>query len=285
MSSAPQQPPQPAPASLGPRWSYAVLILAILFVLMPFLFWQSTWFGKPLTEKQLQESFQDEKRPRKIQHALSQVADKIARGDSSAWRWYPEVVRVARHPVDEIRITAAWVMGQDNQVPEFREALRGMLADANPMAARNAALSLVRFEDTSGRDKILEMLRPYAQKAPQGGTLSHRLKLGDAVNPGTLLARLQAAGGEIEARSQVPGTVQRWLVADGAAVAANEEVVLIAPSPEMVWEALRALFLIGQPEDLPEVDRYVQGVFTMPDSVREQARLTAAAIRKRSGSE
>ena len=34
----------------GGRWAYAVLVVALLFVLMPFLFWRATWFGRPLTE-------------------------------------------------------------------------------------------------------------------------------------------------------------------------------------------------------------------------------------------
>lgn len=249
---------------------------------MPFLFWQSTWFGKPLTDKELGESFQDEKHPRKIQQALSQVADRIVRGDISARQWYPEVVRVSRHPVDEIRITAAWVMGQDNSVAEFHEALRSLLSDKNPMAARNAALSLVRFGDNSGHDQIVAMLQPYAVKSPRAGALSQRLKLGDAVNPGTLLARIQPGGEAVEIRSVVPGTVQRWLMRDGKVVAEGDELLMLAPSPEMVWEALRALFLIGQPEDLPAVERYAAGVALMPDAIREQARLTAASIRKRS---
>jgi hypothetical protein len=48
-----------------------------------------------------------------------------------------------------------------------------------------------------------------------------------------------------------------------------------------VWEALRALYVIGLPADLGEVDRYAQGMPGMPDRVREQAVLTSRAIRSR----
>ena len=39
--------------SFGGRWTYGVIALALLFVLMPFLFWNATWFGRPLTDDQL----------------------------------------------------------------------------------------------------------------------------------------------------------------------------------------------------------------------------------------
>jgi len=48
-----------------------------------------------------------------------------------------------------------------------------------------------------------------------------------------------------------------------------------------VWEALRALYLVGQPDDLADVDRYASGVAGMPERVGQQAALTAQAIRER----
>ena len=84
-------------------------------------------------------------------------------------------------------------------------------------------------------------------------------------------------------RSQVPGTIDRWLVKDGAPVSSGQPVVLLAPSPEMVWESLRALYLVGQPEDLPTIQRYIRGAPGMPERVRQQAELTVQAIRGRSG--
>src|SRR3989442_7529643 len=40
-----------------------------LIVLMPFLFWWNTWFGRQLSDKQLSEYLHDDKKPRHIQHA------------------------------------------------------------------------------------------------------------------------------------------------------------------------------------------------------------------------
>ena len=290
MSPQLQPPAAATPAATAgtlPRgWLYFTLIVALLFVLMPFLFWQSTWFGRPLSDAQIESNLADREHPRKAQHALSQIADRIASQNpalrASARRWYPQVVALSSSSVDEIRLTAAWVMGQDNTVAEFHQALLRLLGDPHPMVQRNAALSLVRFGDPAARPMILAMLEPYAVQAPRAGTLTERLKAGDVVNPGTLLGRIQSGEEKTEIRSQVPGTLDRWRVTSGATVAPGQPVVSITPTAEVVWEALRALYLTGQPEDLPAIERYARGAVGLPDRVRLQARNTADAIRARS---
>lgn len=267
--------------SRSDRLKPAILLLAVLFVVLPFLFWRSTWFGVPLSDAEMAEKFADHDHPRKIQHALTQVAERIVRGDNSVRRWYPQVVASSIHPKDEIRQTAAWVMGQDNTAAEFRDSLLKLLADPNPMVRHNAALSLVRFGDASGRADILGMLVPYPAPAPAAGRLAQRLMPSDTVNPGTLLGRIEAGEEVIEIRSQVPGRVVRWLKEDQEVVAVGEGVVLIAPSPEMVWEALRALALIGQPEDLALIEPYTRGVEGMPAEIVRQAVETIKRIRSR----
>ncbi len=285
VSSSPSAtaPPGQRP-SFGGRWTYGVLILALLFVLMPYLFWHSTWFGRPLTDTQIHKALADSRHPREIQHALSQLELRIRNGDPSVKPWYPQIVTLAASRVDEIRLTAAWVMGQDNTSPEFHQTLLGLLADPQPMVERNAALSLVRFQDASGRSLILGMLRPYALTAPVSGTLRTRLKVDDVVNPGTMVARIETGGAKQEVRTAVPGTLDRWLLADGSSVTAGQPILSIAPSQEMVWEALRALYLVGKTEDLPDVDRYARGVDGMPPQIQQQASLTSQAIRSRPAS-
>jgi biotin carboxyl carrier protein len=252
---------------------------------MPFLFWQATWFGRPLDDAQIAKALADREQPREIQHALSQIADRIlspnAATRDSARRFYPEVTHIAQTGGDELRLTAAWVMGQDNSVPEFHQALSQLLRDANPMVRRNAALSLVRFSDVAGRDEIRAILRPYAMPATKAGKLNERLKPGDAINPGTLLGHIESGQGNIELRSQVPGTIDRWLVADGASVAAGESILSISPSTAEVWEALRALYLIGEKQDLSSVEKLAKPESGMPADVRQQAELAAKAIQSR----
>jgi hypothetical protein len=279
-TNLPQSPSRP----FAGRWTYAVLVLALLFVLMPFVFWRATWFGRPLTDEQLEKAFDDTGHPREMQRALSQVADRMGRGDPAVRRWYPKVIELSGSRINEIRVTAAWVMGQDNTVPAFHRALADLLSDTHPMVARNAALSLVRFGDDSGRPLILSMLRPYSFPSPDSGTLRTRLKPGDVVNPGTLVAHIEVQGQRREVRSTVPGTLDRWEVADGAAISAGQTLVLLDPSQEMVWEALRALFLVGRSEDLPAINPYLRGADGMSPQIQQQANAAVRAIRSRTAS-
>jgi biotin carboxyl carrier protein len=271
-------------ASFGGRWTYGVVALALLFVLMPFLFWNATWFGRPLTDAQITKALADNAHPREIQHALTQIERRIEVGDPSVKRWYPQLVVLSSHPVDEIRLTDAWVMGQDNTSGDFHRALLKLAADPQVMVERNAALSLVRFGDASGRDAIIGMLRPYDMPSPAAGTLERRLKPGDVVNPGTLVAHISAGGQRREVRALVPGTLASWRAANGATVSAGEPIATLAPNESMVWEALRALYLIGRTQDLPDVERFARGADGMSPQIAEQAQATARAIQSRSSS-
>jgi biotin carboxyl carrier protein len=267
--------------SFGGRWALGILVLALLFVLMPFLFWNATWFGRPITDNQIAKALADRSHPREIQHVLSQFETRIEKGDPSVRRWYPQMVALSKDPVDEIRVTDAWVMGQDNTSQDFHAALLPMLNDPNPMVQRNAALSLVRFQDDSGHALIVSMLRPYVMGSPLAGVLATRLKPADIVNPGTLVAHIESGGKSNEVRSQVPGTVERWLVSDGSTVTAGQPILSLAPNESMAWEALRALYLAGRPEDLPDVEGFVRGNDGMSPQVAVQALDTARAIRDR----
>jgi biotin carboxyl carrier protein len=279
LADTPQIPPKPGMAK---KWLVAILVLTFAFVLMPFMLWYMTTFSRPLTDRELGTYFTDALHPRRAQHALSQVADRIVSPNptvrASAKAWYPEVVKSASQGSEELRVTAAWVMGQDNQSPEFHAALLKQLADSNPMVRRNAALSLVRFGDASGHDIIVGMLGTYALTAPRTGVLATRLKPGDVINPGTMVAHIESGVEKTEVRSDVPGTIQQWIVTDGATVQTGNPILRIDPSQEMVWESLRALYLIGQKSDAPAVDQYARGMEGMQPQIQQQAVLTAKAI-------
>src|SRR5579863_70923 len=207
---------------MAKKWLVAILVLTFAFVLMPFLLWYMTTFTRPLNDADLSTYFADTLHPRRAQHALSQVADRIMSPNSgirdSAKLWYPEVIQFSEQGSDELRVTAAWVMGQDNQSPEFHTALLKQLADANPMVRRNAALSLVRFADPSGHALIAGMLAPYTVAAQRTGILLIRLKPGDVINPGALLAHIAIGNDNTEVRSDIPGTIRRWILSDNAQV-------------------------------------------------------------------
>jgi biotin carboxyl carrier protein len=278
-------PETPKPqTSFGGRWALGILAIALLFVLMPFLFWNATWFGRPMNDEQVSKALADHSHPRDIQHALAQLETRIETRDPSSRKWYPQIIQLAGDPVDEIRVTDAWVMGQDNSSEDFHRTLLQLLGDQNPMVQRNAALSLVRFKDDSGHAQIIAMLRPFELNSPFDGKLDTRLKAGDIVNPGTMVAHIESSAGKREMRSNVPGTLDRWLAANGSSVTVSQPILSLLPSEGMVWEALRALYLTGNAEDLPDVARYARGVDGMSPQIAQQAQATLAAIRARNQS-
>jgi len=266
---------------MSPRNRALVFVTAWLIVLMPFLFWWNTWFGRRLPDRQITEYLQDEKHPRHIQHALVQLGERMSHHDPAAMRWYPELIRLASHPVEEVRNTDAWVMGQDTCVPAFHEALRKMLQDQSPMVRGNAALSLVRFGDASGRPHIVALLQPARIVAPAAGRITDADKVGTAIHQGGLVAKLQDGQQSIEVRSPISGRIRTLSVSPGANVAAGAEIVTVDPGDEQVWEALRALYLIGQPDDLPPIRPYERELPEISDRVRQQALLTERSIRER----
>src|ERR1051326_3982771 len=159
--TSPQTPTETIPKK--PRMSTRNRVLFLftgwLIVLMPFLFWWNTWFGRNLSDQQLTEYLHDDKKPRHMQQALVQIGERISRGDKSVSQWYPDALRLATYPVEEVRNTDAWVMGQDTSGSGFHEALLKMLNDPSLTVRGNAALSLVRFGDASGKPQILELLQ------------------------------------------------------------------------------------------------------------------------------
>ena len=250
-------------------------------VLMPFLFWWNTWFGRHLSDKQVTEYLRDNAHPRHIQHALIQMGERMSRHDTSVSEWYPDMVRLATHPVEEVRNTDAWVLGQDTAGPRFHEALLNMLGDASPVVRGNAALSLVRFGDASGRPQIVALLQDAKITATTSGRVVDADKVGTTIHQGGLIAKLQGESQTVEVRSPISGRIRNLFVQTGQTVSAGAEIATVDPSADQVWEALRALYLIGQFDDLPAITPYERELPEVPDHVRQQAVLTEKAIRQR----
>jgi HEAT repeat protein len=204
------------------------------------------------------------------------VGERLSRGQNAA-RWYPQLTAQAASPNLEIRQTAAWIMGQDHTYPQFHEALLKLVHDPEPMVRRNAALGLAGFGDGAARSELVAMLRPYEVRASAAGPVRYRLKLGDYVNPGTLLARV----GSNEVRSPAPGEVRSLEHKEGDAVAPGDTLAELSVDKNHVWEALRALYLVGQTEDLEDVQRFTRPVPGLPQAVVRQAAITAQAIQSR----
>src|SRR3954469_7295381 len=227
-------------------------ITAWLIVLMPFLFWWNTWFGRTLSDKEMAKYLNDDAHPRHIQHALVQMGERMGRNDASVKQWYPRVVQLASYKVDEVRNTDAWVMGQTNTEPSFHQALLGMLNDSSLMVRGNAALSLVRFGDATGRPQIVALLQPASVMSPKAGKITDTASPGTAVREGGLVLKLESAGQTSEVRSPITGRVHS-AAPSGQSVQEGAQIASIDPGNDQVWEALRALYLVGQVDDLPVV--------------------------------
>ncbi len=269
------------------RLSGAIILgVPIVLILVTFLFWYQTWFGRRLTDSELSEYLQDTSVPHKTQHALTQVAAEILRHDPAIERLYPEIIALAGNREPGFRSMAAWVMGQDNKSVEFHQALLKLVDDPEPMVRWNAALALARFRDGAGEPQLKIMLRPYDLRAPLAGTITWRVNVSDAVRSGTVAARIKAHDADsVEIRSPLAGLVIQRVANDGATIAAGDKLAVISPDDQQVWEALRALYFVGQPDDLADVELFARPIAGMSSRVREQAGLTGEAIRKRALSE
>jgi hypothetical protein len=206
----------------------------------------------------------------------------MAKADPSARVWYPGIVQAAHRPSVEIRTLAAWTMGQDNQSDILHRALLVLLDDPEVLVRRNAALALVRFGDAQGRRELAAILRPLPIRSPEAGIVSLRVQVDQVVGRGSVIARVQTpSGGTVELISPVRSHVAAVQAASGARIAANDAVASLSPDQDDVWEALRALYLIGEAEDLAAVDVYAAGAAGASDRIHRQALATAQAIRKR----
>jgi len=267
-------PPKPRRASLP------LIIVAALFIIVPFLTWYGTWFGRNLSDEEIATYLTEEKNPRHIQHALSRVEERIERGDPAAKKFYPQIIALAKSPTGEIRKTVAWVMGQDNKSEEFHQALVFLVSDNEPLVRRNAALQLVRFGDSSGRPELRAMLQPFAAKSAIAGTIVSVLSPGSRIKPGGLIARIRDASNTVqEFRSPVDGAIGQLAAKEGEAVTAGQTIAWLTPDRATVSDALQALAYVGTKDDLPAIEACAQADSSI--EISQQATGAMRAIKSR----
>lgn len=282
-NSAPSANGSGAQATAGGkrRTPWPLMLVALLLIVGPFLAWYFTWFGRALKDDEI-ESYLREGKPRHAQHALSQIAERIEKGDAGASRWSSEIVALSDNPATDVRMTAAWVMGLEHHSEAFHAALLKMLNDAEPIVRRNAALALVRFGDARCRAELIEMLRPYTIRAKAEGTAITALTEGTPVKRESLLVKSEIKPNLIdEIRSPLPGTIEKAFISDGDHWAVGRELFIIAPDAQQVGDALVGLYYFGDAEDLAEVERYSEGLTGMPSDIKAKAAQTVEAIKRR----
>ncbi len=70
-----------APSAARRRTPWPLIVVAVLFVVVPFLAWYGTWFGRALTDEQIEQYLGEADKPRHVQHALSEIEKRISKGD------------------------------------------------------------------------------------------------------------------------------------------------------------------------------------------------------------
>ncbi len=257
--------------------------VAIASIVIPFWFWMDTWFGKRLSDEQITEYLADSERPRRAQHAMAQISGRLSAGDESVKAWYPALLALAHHELPELRLTVAWLMGDDPGSDEFHAALLELVADPHAMVRRNAALALAKFGDPAGRGEMRGMLQPFRLTSPYEGLVLNRLESGDTFDTGALLVRIEPEGGgdARDVRAPVPGIVDRQLRADGDGVTVGDDLTVIRPEASHVMQALLGLYMVGTEEDAGLVQPYQRPRDELGQQVAQQARLTLERIRSR----
>ena len=264
------------------RLKYSLLAISILLgcVLIPYLFWHQTWFGRALNSSELTEYLVDGGNSRKIQHGLTQLVSRIEQGDPTIHQWYEDVTRLTEHPHVQIRGALAWAMGHDPTSELFHHALISMSTDPEPLVRRNVALSLARFGDLAALNELRAMLQPHDIRAPVAGQVRAPPNPGEWVEAGILLLQLVNDEDTHEVSANISGQVLKGSVQDGALVQVGDSLLTLAAHPRHIWESLRALYLIGTTQELSLVDTIASNGRLSQD-IRHQARLTAEAIKKR----
>ena len=135
---------------------------------------------------------------------------------------------------------------------------------------------------------------PISESTPQGSWLDNGriASVVDTAAPDTnlreggVVAKLGVttaanATSVVELRSPITGRVRTIETQRGRQVRPGDIVAVIDPATEQVWEALRALYLVGRPEDLDAIRPYERDLPSISNDVRKQAMETEKAIRTR----
>jgi biotin carboxyl carrier protein len=273
------------------RRKYPLILLAalVVFISVPMLFWYGTWFGLRLDDTALREKLGPESPPRHVQHAVEEITQRFEEGLPGMDPWAQLLVEASRRPDPAIRVTCAWGMQFDPGRAEFTARLREMVTDDDSVAVRrNAATSLARSNDDTGLPVIRSMLEPLDVFSPGAGVVRDLAAVGRVVRDGEVLATLETAREDEEReriRAPVPGRVARVEATEGDTVEAGALVVVLAPDPAHVLNAVVALGRVGTEDDVERLEFVAGPRAGFGDLARQWAQRALAAIRERAARE
>lgn len=219
-------------------------------IALTWLVWHQTWFGARLSDDDLIASMAPSASARSAQHGIEEITHRLGR--PGADRWAKLLVETSRRAEDPVRVSAAWAMQYDAGREEFVARLKEMVAsDASVLVRRNAATSLAKAGDASGRAVLRSMLEAFTVGSPEAGVVKSLLAVEAPVVEGGPVASLTKDDGtEAKAASPVPGVVLERKAADGARVAAGAPLVVLAPDDRHALNAAFGLALVGTKDDV-----------------------------------
>lgn len=262
----------------GPLLLMGILILTAVIGVAS---WYSSSFKRALTDEQIIERLEAGE-PRDIQHALSQLEERLSFRYEGRERFRAPVVALANNEHVEIRRQVAWVMGRE-PAPIYRETLTLLLADPDLGVRNNAACSLSNFYDPLARPVLLKGLEAFDILAEADGTLDLKLDVGDAASLGTGLGSIKNGEGEgIPVRTPLNGFIEALPKGKDGDVVVGDVVARISPDPQIVVNLLTALGAVATLDDVPKLQAYASGgVERMTPEVEAAAKAAIAAVKKR----
>jgi predicted deacylase len=123
------------------------------------------------------------------------------------------------------------------------------------------------------------MLLPREVNSPSVGKIHYLVGPKEWVTQGTQLAEIEGQDSQ-PVQAETFSEVLELLVQEASQVSQGDRIILLSADPNHVWEALRAISLVGGPEELPLVESIAQDLH-FNEETRNQATLTAQAIQDR----
>ncbi|MCA1634691.1 MAG: HEAT repeat domain-containing protein [Acidobacteria bacterium] len=225
------------------RAPWPLMLVAALFIVVPFLAWYGTWFGFY---------------PRVVALAGSPETDLRM---TAAW------VMGVEHRSEEFRAALRRLLADSEPIVRRNAALA--LVRFGDAASRPELLAMLRAFEVKASTEGTAMTALSVGTPVKRESLLVRYEL----KPNMVE----------EVRSPLPGRVEQAFVKQGDQFRVEDRLFVIGPDAEQVRDALIGLSYVGDESDAAEVERYTQSVEGMHDGVKTQAVQTLAAIKRRAG--
>ncbi|HTL53473.1 MAG TPA: HEAT repeat domain-containing protein [Planctomycetota bacterium] len=301
-SAAPTPPPAdphdgdpeftPAQAKKRARSLLIIRLVALAMVVVPLIFWLMTSFLVRLDDDKLQayleiavatppDSPDAGKAARNAQHALTEISTRLGDHDPNVNKFFPLLAKLADHPEPAVRRTAAWVMGDAPGSEILHAALVKLVSDPDPLVRYNAAPALSKYHDGDhARPVLAAMLKPFALTAPAAGKIQLIVAKDSGLREAMQAVVLDLPDGKQQiVPAPLEGRVMDLQAHEGDTVAAGQGLMLIQANPNQVFNALVALMLVGEPDDLALIRPFT--LAGNGDMIREQAQNAIDAINLR----